>query len=487
MKGGIMKISLSLLAFILCIVFFLSCKTADQKDEMTITTASDEALQLFLQGRDKWENIETVAAAELLDQAIEKDPDFALAYLYRAFTGRGYPLYRENLNKAVSLIDKISDGEKHFILFNQAGADGDGVKEKAELDKLLQLLPNDKRVQYYAGAYNYAIVDDYAKAMDHFNKVKVMDANYAPVYNLIGYCQSQLENYDQAEEAFKMYIKLVPNSPNSYDSYAELLLKLGKYDASIEQYQKAYETDARYTVALGGIGDNYVFKKDFEKARAYYQQQFDNAQNLGGKLSALFLKITSFVHEGNVEEAIKTCEQRSSFSEENTHPPGMISSYNLAGYILTEAEKFEKASEYFDKAREIIETATLSAEDKVSYTLTADMDKCYLLTARGDLEAANAEAERCKQIVDKRQNMEEMQTLNLYIGQLEMKKDNIDVALEHFTKADMESPYTWYYLALAQEKKGNKEQASNLFSKVSGWNENSLGLALVIIRAKEKL
>ena len=189
----------------------------------------------------------------------------------------------------------------------------------------------------------------------------------------------------------------------------------------------------------------------------------------------------------NVEEAIKTCEQRSSFSEENTHPPGMISSYNLAGYILTESEKFEKASEYFDKAREIIETATLSAEDKVSYTLTADMDKCYLLTARGDLEAANAEAERCKQIVDKRQNMEEMQTLNLYIGQLEMKKDNIDVALEHFTKADMESPYTWYYLALAQEKKGNKEQASNLFSKVSGWNENSLGLALVIKRAKEKL
>jgi tetratricopeptide (TPR) repeat protein len=482
-----MKKSIFALAFVLCIVLLLSCKTADQKEEMAITTTSDEASQLFIQGRDKWENIEIVAAAELLDQAIEKDPDFALAYLYRAFTGRGYPLYRENLNKAVSLIDKISEGEKHFILFNQAGADGDGVKEKAELDKLLQLLPNDKRVQYYAGAYYYATIDDYAQAMNHFNNVKVLDANYAPVYNLIGYCQSQLENYDQAEEAFKMYIKLIPDSPNSYDSYAELLLKLGKFDASIEQYQKAYETDARYTVALGGIGDNFIFKKDFEKAREYYQQQFDNAQNLGGKLSALFWKITSFVHEGNIEEAIKTCEQRSSFSKENNHPTGMISSYNFAGYILTESEEFEKASEYFDNARKIIETASLSAEDKASYTLTADMNKCYLFTARGELDAATAEAERCKQIVDKRQNMEEMQTLHLYTGQLEMKKDNIDVALEHFTKADMESPYTWYYLALAQEKKGNNEQASKLFNKVAGWNENGLGLALVVKRAKEKL
>ena len=39
---------------------------------------------------------------------------------------------------------------------------------------------------------------------------------------------------------YRGHIELIPNDPNPYDSYAELLLKLGKFDQSIENYKKAY-------------------------------------------------------------------------------------------------------------------------------------------------------------------------------------------------------------------------------------------------------
>ncbi len=85
-------------------------------------------------------------------------------------------------------------------------------------------------------------INDFSTATGTFYKMQLnLIPNYAPVYNMIGYCQSALDNYQEAEKAFQTYIKLIPNSPNPYDSYAELLLKIGKYDESIAQYKIAVE------------------------------------------------------------------------------------------------------------------------------------------------------------------------------------------------------------------------------------------------------
>jgi len=96
------------IAAIICVLLISPQYMCSQKGEMTITTSSDEALKLFLDGRDKLDNIETAAAAPLFDKAIEKDPNFALAYLYRSQSGGGFKIFRKNLEKAVSLADKVS-------------------------------------------------------------------------------------------------------------------------------------------------------------------------------------------------------------------------------------------------------------------------------------------------------------------------------------------------------------------------------------------
>ena len=48
-------------------------------------------------------------------------------------------------------------------------------------------------------------------------------------------------HYANAEKAFQKYIELIPKDPNPYDSYAELLLKMGRFEDSIAQYRKALE------------------------------------------------------------------------------------------------------------------------------------------------------------------------------------------------------------------------------------------------------
>lgn len=119
---------------------------AQEVGEMPITTSSKEALTLFLQGRDKSDNAETAAALTLFEQALEKDPNFALAYVYRWQFSGSYTISRQNLKKAMSLADKVSPGEKLWILAAHAQSEVNSAKQKEHLDQLLKLHPSDKRV-----------------------------------------------------------------------------------------------------------------------------------------------------------------------------------------------------------------------------------------------------------------------------------------------------------------------------------------------------
>ena len=59
--------------------------------------------------------------------------------------------------------------------------------------------------------------------------------------NLLAYQLMGGGKDDLAYEIFKTDLELFPNSWNVYDSYAEILLKLGRKEESIKMYQKSME------------------------------------------------------------------------------------------------------------------------------------------------------------------------------------------------------------------------------------------------------
>jgi len=473
--------------FILAVFFLVSCKTQPTGNEIPVTTTSKEALKFFLDGRDKFENIEFITAASLFDKAIQTDTNFAMAYLYRSRSGGGSKIFRQNLDKAVSLIGTASDGEKNVILYNQAQVDDNGQKQKEHLDQLLLSFPSDKRVQMMAGQYYYNH-NDYSTALIHFNKARELDNNFASAYNRIGYCQSELNNYGEAEKAFLAYIKLVPDKANPYDSYAGFLLKTGKYDESIEQYKKAVEIDpVNFAASLRRIGNNYIFKGDYESARKYYQDYFDQASVISEKLSALYYIATSFVHEGKIENARKTFEEERALAEKENLATTVIFSYIHEACLLREsgnpAEGLKYSEKTIDLAVKLPVTEPLR-ERLITITTTINFE---ILAANNELDKAIFEGEKCKLRVESRKNPDEEMQLYAFLARLELKKGNYDKAIEYFNKVDFEDPVNWYYNAVAYKNKGDKQKALNLFEKITKWNENSLTLAFVRKRSIDEL
>ena len=462
---------------ILSVIFISAPAVIAQNKEVPLTGTKD-AMALYIQGREKIENLEDPGT--LFDQAVQKDPNFAMAYLLAGNTNMEF---RSNLAKAVALADKVSPGEREWILATKEQFDGNPTAWKAHLDELLKLYPNDPRAQSQMGFYYRNFGDD-ASAVKYFWQAAKLDKNYAPVYNNIGYSNIALGKYADAETAFKTYIKLIPKNPNPYDSYAELLMKTGKYDDSIAQYNKALSIDPTFFNSYRGLGNDYAYKGDYMKARESYQRMYDKAPNDGGRDQALFSTMNSYLAEGKLDEAMKVSEQRRAMAEKAGDVQAQIGLYTSNGFVLIESGKLDDAAKQFEIADKLRDDPSLPpalADNRHFGKMSAN---ARLLIARDQFGPAQAQLDEMKQFISTRPNPNQERTWYGLAGMLDLKQKNYSRAIYDFAKADTTDPYNWYYTAAAYEGSGDSKMAMTLYSKVADWNQlDATGHSIVRSRA----
>ncbi|OLE55967.1 MAG: hypothetical protein AUG51_00855 [Acidobacteria bacterium 13_1_20CM_3_53_8] len=476
----------STLLVLFSLLFISSATAFAQRGRIPITTRSQKARTLFLQGLERAENIENAEAIPLLDQAIQADPNFALAYLVRAQASASFPEFRKFMDQAVSFSSKVSAGERYWILSAQAQADNDNKKAKANLDQLIRLFPNDARVHTMMSNYYRNVANDRAAARE-LERATQLDRNYAPAFNLLGYVYSALGNYRGAEQAFKSYIRLRPASPNPYDSYAELLLKIGRYDESIAQYRKALAHDPHFVSSWRGIGVNYIFKGDYTKARDAFQQEYDNAPDIGWKFNALNATASSYVHEGNANEALRTLERLRTLAESEHEVPTALGAYATSGLVLTEAGRADEAVAQLDQLDRMRDSPDLPEATRENFRVQTMFARARILIARHDYGAAHAKIDELRPIVASRSNPFEERAINELMGLSELEQGHYDQALAFLAKADQNDPYVWYHMAVAYEHRGDNVNAMRLYKKVVNWNQDTIGYATVRPRALAKV
>lgn len=451
-----------------------------QSKEMPIT-GSKEAVALYLAARDKQENLEDPGT--LFDQAVQKDPNFALAYL---FAGRTNQEGRANLAKAVELADQVSPGEREWILSVRDQFSGNPMGRKQHLEQLLKLHPGDKRAHSLMGFYYRSVGDD-VSSLRHFQQSVKLDKNYAPAYNNIGYSYLRMEKYDEAESAFKKYIQLIPKNPNPYDSYAELLMKSGKFDESIVQYNKALAIDPTFFNSYRGIGNNYVYKGDYAKARAAYKMMYDKAPDDAGRDLAMFSEMNSYVYEGKIDEALAVNERRRAVAERNSDAAALVGIHGVAGFIALEAGRYDDAAKHFALLEKASNDASLPAVSSPNRRFGVMQFNTRLMIARNDLDAAKPRVEELRTDAASRKNLNQERASNEVAGFYLLGMKDYAKAADAFAKGDVNDPYIWYYRAVALEGAGDQKSASEFYARVANWNSlDDTGHAFVRSRALQK-
>jgi tetratricopeptide (TPR) repeat protein len=476
------------LGFLINAVLLVISGCAPSEDgKIPITTTSEEAREYYLQGRDLSEKLRAQESLQFFEKAIAEDPDFAMGYLYLSFAQPSVKGFFVKFNKAVALVDKVSEGERLWILGTEAGVNGFAMKQREYYQKLVAAYPKDERAHNLLGNHYFG-QQEYVLAIEEYKKATQIAPDFSQPYNQLGYAHRFLGNYTEAEKAFQKYIELIPDDPNPYDSYAELLMKMGKYDASIESYQKALTLNPNFVASHIGIATNLNFKGNHEEARNQLRKLYDMARNDGERRAAHFAITVSYVDEGKMDKALEEQDKQYALAEKINDASAMAGDLVVMGNILLETGRFDEALARYKKAVKLVEESDLSKEVKDNTKRGYLFNAARVALKKKDFTTAKGKSEEyCKQ-VEAINNPFQIRLSHELAGMIALEENAYDKALEELQQANQQNPYNFYRMALAYKGKEAKEKAKELCMKAAKFNAlNSLNYAFVKNRAQQLL
>lgn len=476
------------LALMINILLFAGIACAvEESGKIPVTTSSDEALSFYLQGRDLFEKLRAQESREFFEKAIASDSNFALAHLNLGFALPSARGFFEQLDKALALVAKVSDGERLMILAIQAGANADPMKQRQYYRELVATYPTDERAHNLLGN-NYFGQQEYAAAIEEYNKAVKINAEFSQPYNQLGYSYRFLGDYIEAEKAFKKYIELIPDDPNPYDSYAELLLKIGKYDASIEFYQKALAVNPNFVASYVGIATNLNILGKHEDARAKLQELLDTARDNGQRRTVHFAKAVSFVDEGEMDKALEQLTMQHAFAKKIDDAAAMAADFVATGNILLEIGKLDEAMAKYEQSVEFVEKSKLAQEVKDNVKRGFLYNAARVALKKKDFATAKAKSKEYQKQVEAINNPFQIRLSHELAGMIALEEKDHDKALQELQQANQQNPYNFYRMALACEGKGDKRKAKKLCMKAAEFNAlNNLNYAFIRNKAKQML
>ncbi len=225
---------------------------AEKKQLTKRHTENVEAYRLYLKGRhhwNRWTEEGFYKAIEQFQQAVEKDPVYALAYagLADCYVLLGwnsylppkdaFPKAKAAANAALQLDPDLA--EAHTALAATLWLDGwDWEKAEAEFKRSLELSPTYPTANHWYAEY-IMTMDRHQEAMVMVKKSQNLDPLSLIISVAVGWALYHARRYDEAIEQLRRTVDLDPNYPVTYWILGLLLRRTHRYESAINEGEKA--------------------------------------------------------------------------------------------------------------------------------------------------------------------------------------------------------------------------------------------------------
>ncbi|MDJ0917181.1 MAG: tetratricopeptide repeat protein [Woeseiaceae bacterium] len=429
-----------------------------ETDRIPVTTTSFDARAAYEQAVELMDSLHANEARERLDEALSKDPDFALAHLLKARTAVSAEEFFTSLENAERVVDQVSLGEQLVIKAFRAATNGDADSQLAILRKLVALYPADETAHMRLGNH-HLIEQQFELAVEHFGHAIELNTEYAPAYNMLGYAHRGLNDFDSARQAFKRYIELVPDEPNPYDSYAELLMEAGDYEESIANYRKSLEIDPDFYPSLAGIAINEALRGRPARAVELGRQMLEQSRNLHERQWATYRLVGAHLHNDDHEAALKAIDKLA--EEGNIVEDALVvaDAEELAADILLLQGDADAAMTLYESARKRRLASDLQppvkAEARRLFLYRATL---AALQSGWSMRAAEFVA-RYRSEASSGGNARERQRIHELEGYAALVQEDYEKAIDRLILANPLSPVVHYFTAVAYQGAGDLEAA----------------------------
>jgi len=219
----------------------------------TIQSRNPEAVELYLRGLHYWnkrdrDNIQK--AIDLFDQAIERDPVYALAH--------------SGLANCYVVMSSVAYG-------------------------------------------TLSTKDAMERAAAAAKKALEIDPNLAEAHTSLGIVQLKYDwNWREAEKSFKRAIELKPDYPAAHYWYSNLLGTTGRLEEAVAESERAKELDPLSPLFVTNLGRAYYRARDFDKSIDYFLRVLAEKPN---NTSAMYVLAFAYFQKERYAEAIELLER----------------------------------------------------------------------------------------------------------------------------------------------------------------------------------
>ena len=304
-----------------------------------VPTENLAALEFYFRGRERLESRNTDAIKEAIEyyqQAIDLDPDFALAYV--------------GLSDGYQLLEDAGDLSRDEMF----------SKTKAALERALAL-DSQSGPAYTSLAGLKWTAGDYPDAEVQFRKSIELNPNYARAHLWYGQLLFDWSRVDEAISAYREGIKRDPLSSQLNESLGAALEYQGQFDEALDQYQKSAKINSTFSTSYMYIGNIYwMASGSMGRAAACHKMSID--LDPGARLPQVYLGLLNLDlgDQRQAEERLGAAQRLAPESLESMAAIALLDAYRgKNAEALRNAANVQEINPYFPDAR-LLQTMSLA-------------------------------------------------------------------------------------------------------------------------------
>jgi len=445
------------------------------KEVGKITTSSPEAYKYYSEGRRYFYNRDFRKSIELMEKAVEIDPEFAMAYrsMAVAYSSMDYGVeFREYMEKALKSIDRLSERERYIIQ-----GSGGRTREK-RIDgylKVLELYPDDLIANTNLGVI-YATLEQWDKAIERYDVlIQNKDENYLTYVNKAWIWMS-MGTYDRAGKLLEDYLNNIADNEIIHLYLAGNYLCQNKYDLALMEVDKAFSLSPAHFITRTK-GDIYLCKGDLVTAEKEYQKLLKEEEapaHLGSRhrLGILYLL------QGRFEDSMNQAKQGFELAEKRGEI-GWKSRFHL--HLAYTFQKYGNPERAITECNDAWSIAVENWFSSLGYQARALHFKGLAYLMMKSINETQQVAGELREFVEEGLNKKHIRFYYHLMGMIELEKEKFSRAVEYFKKAISLLPSQRFdlpvlerhdhalfidSLALANYKKGNLDKAREEYEKI---------------------
>ncbi len=263
---------------------------AEQSAIAARPTENSEAHDLYLKGRyffGKRTADDLKRAIDYFNQALAKDPTYALAYAgladsyvllpeySRESSAEFFPKARAAVEKALAIDNTLAEAHASLgLLLATLSTSGINLREsKREFERAIALNPNYAPAHHWYGFSVLLPLGEFDRAIAEVKRALELDPFSAVMNANLGFCYLYARRYPEAIAQFRKTTELDPSSPSSHLGLGEAYELSGQREQAITEYERAGDLFSQLTHIpptsdnfLPSLAGRYVLKGERAKA-----------------------------------------------------------------------------------------------------------------------------------------------------------------------------------------------------------------------------